>query len=1412
MRFLGFRSGLAGAAAVGVMLALRPAPATAADLNSALEAFRAGRFEQAVSVLKELLRATPDELGLRFWLGRAYLELGDFPAAETELLSVVTRKPESSPSWLWLAQVYEAAGQLKQARAAYEKVLELDPKNAQAREALSSLYERPEPPRETLPPRAVGLRTEGFQVSLGDVRVRSDHLYDYTFTEAASDWVTETGHWAIVSRWACTPDWTWFGGMSDLAAVTWNKREFAGDLAVELYASFWHGIGPLNGYKNPSNLNITICGDGRNLESGYSFIVGGWHNEWTRILRRGKVVAQTRDAPALLPSMVDSFPSTYELHRKWWNLKIVKRGGRLQLFVDKALALQYDDPEPLESGHVAFWTFDNGVIMPRIKIYYEHEVTERTPVPYALEPTLPDETLPILRVSSATHPGVYDDFESGLGEWSGRDDEQGALLSLSDDTPDGSAHSLKLTNRNAGGTFGATIVKTRFDAAKLPHMRFDYRVPPEARLNFFVQAGGRLLELAFTAPDLLNPMAVPLGRIDGIVADDQWRHADVDLLGLLQRQRPGVDTFPVDEIFVGIASNDDYLQAGFGGNPALCTWYVDNFTLCGGGGDALTVAWENVSKVPADTYSFEVNDDPRTTPDEKPDAAGTTMQVAGLAPGVHYFHVRARGQDGRWGPATHYCVNVDKTGPQIGNLTPAPDSTASGEVIAARVIDEGAGVDWSGLRLTVNGEAFAVGAAGLSYDPEQQLLRFDPAAAGKVFQDGETVTVSIESAADRLGNVTSPGPTWSFQVSRALDKTPPPAPRVLVGHGNETTGYLCEGTFEEGLDEWANYGGGQGALVSRDSRTAASGKYSLRLTNANFGGGFGAYVRSSPFDAGKYRLVSFDYRIGNQIRADFAVHTNGQWRTIAFADVNNTQFGRPIGAVSDVQRDEEWHHAEFDLYRLLLQDKPNAPGFMVNHFVLADGTSSGWRGNPRGLSYNLDNFAIIPVVSSQGGLRLTLECADVSGVDAFNCVVDTSPETEVPAEARFTEREVTIASVPQGDAYVHVRARDGAGNWSETTHHRLILDGESPVVGPHQPADGVRAAQSEIVIPVRDQGVAGLDPRSLVLEVGGKNYQVDNPGLRYDAQTGQLRWNCEDVAPEPVVFADGQTVGVRLRAARDYAGNELPNPPEWSWVMDYSQDRTPPMIARLDSETHPALPVDTFESGLGEWQPYGGANAAIVERDTTTAASGQASVRVRNPAAGGTMGCTIRQTPFDAAKYPIVSFDYKVSAGVHVDLMALCNGAWVNIRFTDNSGDVHGLIPNVRADNQWHHAEFELLEILRRANPRANTFLVTAFILTDRGSIDNAANATLNVDNFAITRPGGGRAALSWRATDTTGIVAYSYEMNDNAATTPDEQGEGRQTTASFDGLAPGLHFFHVRAKDGAGNWGPPAHYPVLVR
>jgi hypothetical protein len=64
---------------------------------------------------------------------------------------------------------------------------------------------------------------------------------------------------------------------------------------------------------------------------------------------------------------------------------------------------------------------------------------------------------------------------------------------------------------------------------------------------------------------------------------------------------------------------------------------------------------------------------------------------------------------------------------------------------------------------------------------------------------------------------------------------------------------------------------------------------------------------------------------------------------------------------------------------------------------------------------------------------------------------------------------------------------------------------------------------------------------------------------------------------------------------------------------------------------------------------------------------------------------------------------------------------------------------------------------------------------------------------------------------DPTGITGYSYWLDRSPLTEPDTTSEGTSTTVTIVDLADGTWYFHCRARDGSGNWGPPNHYRIKI-
>lgn len=222
-------------------------------------------------------------------------------------------------------------------------------------------------------PSAIGF--QGEMPALHDVDVRSSNVYDYTFTSAPTDWRVQAGVWEMTNRWSCSPGWSWFGGRSEEIAAVWNKRKFSGDFSVQFYFAFKMGLTGTTTWKyRPSDVAVSFCGDGKNLGSGYSFVIGANENSHSVLMKQGKMVAQSVSPDAILPSMVDGEPAMELLHRHWWYVKVNKVGNRVECWLDNKLLFTYNDPKPLDAGQIALWTYNNGIMLSRVQVFYENEI------------------------------------------------------------------------------------------------------------------------------------------------------------------------------------------------------------------------------------------------------------------------------------------------------------------------------------------------------------------------------------------------------------------------------------------------------------------------------------------------------------------------------------------------------------------------------------------------------------------------------------------------------------------------------------------------------------------------------------------------------------------------------------------------------------------------------------------------------------------------------------------------------------------------------------------------------------------------------------------------------------------------------------------------------------------------------
>jgi tetratricopeptide (TPR) repeat protein len=93
---------------------------------------KAGRLHEAISLLRNGIKAHPDFLGARVALGKALLSKGQVEEAKREFEQVVTANPDNLMAHKKLAAIYAKAGDKRKALASCEVILAVNPTDAEA--------------------------------------------------------------------------------------------------------------------------------------------------------------------------------------------------------------------------------------------------------------------------------------------------------------------------------------------------------------------------------------------------------------------------------------------------------------------------------------------------------------------------------------------------------------------------------------------------------------------------------------------------------------------------------------------------------------------------------------------------------------------------------------------------------------------------------------------------------------------------------------------------------------------------------------------------------------------------------------------------------------------------------------------------------------------------------------------------------------------------------------------------------------------------------------------------------------------------------------------------------------------------------------------------------------------------------
>ena len=417
-------------------------------------------------------------------------------------------------------------------------------------------YLDPAPPRGT----AVGVRSSGFRVRAEKLAATTANRDDYTFTEAPVDFYAPSGKWNVFSRWPCYGDWSFFGGTGRHPTL-WSKRTYGGDVVAEFYAHPQMDLPKEPGYSHPGDLNVSICGDGKNPASGYSFILAGDNNTATKIMRGDTVVAQRTDDKGTFQNTINH---NMAWHRTWFYIRAEareaqkdgKNGVMVTLSLNDEKLLDYFDADPLplykDNGRVAFWTLDSTMMIARAKIEAEKMGTRALPQGL-IEAAYVNLDAPNPSTGLAPVAVVENDVKTAIVA-AGKDGWQ-------------------ITNPVSGGIFAVDLNRAPLAATATTKFSMNANVPANVKVDLYAMIDGQWHTIALSGEQKPDPMAPTLGELNK--AGNTY---NFDIGAALAREFPGEKAWKIETLRLGAMQGNPYRWVGFDGNGMDASYRIGDLS------------------------------------------------------------------------------------------------------------------------------------------------------------------------------------------------------------------------------------------------------------------------------------------------------------------------------------------------------------------------------------------------------------------------------------------------------------------------------------------------------------------------------------------------------------------------------------------------------------------------------------------------------------------------------------------------------------------------------------------------------------------------------------------------------------------------------------------------------------------
>ena len=435
---------------------------------------------------------------------------------------------------------------------------------------------------------------------------------------------------------------------------------------------------------------------------------------------------------------------------------------------------------------------------------------------------------------------------------------------------------------------------------------------------------------------------------------------------------------------------------------------------------------------------------------------------------------------------------------------------------------------------------------------------------GQVDAGKQTIHVPISNFGSGRALV-APYVSDHFGVPNTLGTTG--APLAFDGHGaapavtTSSAPFAFYSDLESNAGEWkALDAATQLTLVKGEAAGLTNDEAALEVTRSSGGGVRLVQVHATQYDAAKFPILTFDYRLPPGAAPDLLVKSNGTWWQFQMG--SSSPAARSLSAYyfmtaasAPLTADDAWHHYQLDLLAELRAIQPGVTNFQVDEIALGQVHSIGYlQYVPQddgvvGSSYYLTNFAALAPVSANS-ISFTLAAPSGANFSAYSYALDQKSDTNPPTTPQSTSNQIQV-SLPAGAAdgvwYFHVRGKGANGQWSASAHFPLLVDRQPPQIGRSDPANGGAGSPDQILAPISD--LSGIDFSGLHLTLNGKAF-TPGSGLTYQPDLHALVVTPSQLNPAPPEIPNGQRVDLSLSGVKDYAGNQVSAPFGWSFTAD----------------------------------------------------------------------------------------------------------------------------------------------------------------------------------------------------------------------------------------------------------------------